>query len=95
MEDHAYDVQHNAYKFTKKQFHTMLAVSPVPSQQIAHTINFFTNVANHIATFGMSSVPFAKLSSNTIDYFVLSPKAQSLGIQAMDLERLNIWKQLA
>ena len=89
MEDHAYNVQQNAYKHTQRQFHAKLAVSTVLSQQIAHTTNFYTNVATHIATLGMSIVPFLKLSSSTIDYFVPSPETQSLGIQAMDFERLK------
>ena len=89
MEDHTYYVQQNAYKLTQRQFRAKLAVSTVPSQQIAHTTNFYTNVATHIAAFGMSIVPFSKLSSSTIDYFVPSPEAQSLGIQVMDFERLK------
>ena len=89
MEDHAYDVQLNATKFAQKAFHATLAVSSNPSQQIAHTTNFYTNIANHIAAFGMVIVPFAKLSSSTIDYFVPSAAAQYLGTQAMDLMRLK------
>ena len=87
MEDHAYDVQVNTTKFAQKAFHATLAVSSNPSQQIAHITNFYTNIAKHIATFGMAIVPFAKLSSSTIDYFVPSVAAQYLGTQAMDLER--------
>ena len=89
MEDHAYDVQSNANPFAQKVFHATLAVSTVPSQQIAHTTNFYTNVANHIATFRVSIVPFAKLSSNTINYFVPGPEAQYIGVQAMDFKRLK------
>ena len=39
--------------------------------------------------FGMSIVQFSKLSSITIDYFVPSPEADSLGIQAIDFECLK------
>ena len=37
----------------------------------------------------MSIVPFAKLSFSTINYFVLSSKAQYLGTQVLDIERLK------
>ena len=37
----------------------------------------------------MTIVPFAKLSSSTIDYFVPSAAAQYLDTEAMDIERLK------
>ena len=37
----------------------------------------------------MVIIPFAKLSSSTIDYFVPSAESQYLGTQAMDFERLK------
>ena len=73
-----------------KIFHTTLSDSVNPGKQIPSATNFYTNVANHIATYGMSIVPFAELSSSTADYFVPSPEAQYLGVQAMDLEREHI-----
>ena len=89
-EDHKFEVKNNAAKFMTKIFHATLSYTINPGQQILAATNFYTNVANHIVTYGMSIVPFAELSSSTGDYFVPSTEAQYLGVQAMDLERENI-----
>ena len=87
LEEHAYKVQQHASRFMAKTFHATLSVSTHPGQQIAAVTNFYTNVANHIAAFGMAIDPCAELSSSTDDYFVSSQEAQYLGIKVMDLER--------
>ena len=83
-DDRAFEVQTSASRFMAKTFDAILPSTVNPGQKIAAATNFYTNVANHIATFGMIIAPFAKLSSSTEDYFVPSQEAQYLSIKAMD-----------
>ena len=67
-----------------KTFHATLTATVNPGQRIAAATNFSTNISNHVATFGMTIVPFAETSSSTEDYFVPSIDIQSLDTKAMD-----------
>ena len=71
-EDHEFEVQRNAAKLMTKIFYATLLDMVNPGKKTPATPNFYANVVNHIATYGMSVVPFAELSSSASDCFVPS-----------------------